>query len=428
MTEVRVTCLAIGDPHIKTKEVEYTDLMITEIIEIAKEVSPDFIVVLGDTLHTHDTIRGNPLARAVEFLRELRKISFLVLLIGNHDLRNNQVFITENDTAEHPFTALHDWDNTLVCDVAKTFTFKGITFCGVPYVPNGKYREAIRAFFSHQEFRGVKYTLDGDASEHGDLWSVDDPLNICGHIHEAQILGKRTPQDSLGNLIYVGTPIQQDHGANPDKGVALFTFPFNIEDSEFVPYGFAYDRIHLKTTPLRVQHRIVASDIETLTQIYNELLEINKSESKRLQLTKIRLSGTTAELQAVGNTPIIKELKRMKNTVVTHEPINITSVTILKTHIPEEERTFDKLIEIMLENEDTEVKDLYHKLFPLRRRFISTPKTPKGPKGPKVSPPKRVSSIKLNSVKRSDAASSSTPPPSEVPKVPVKRSIRIRRA
>lgn len=459
MSEGIVTCLAIGDPHIKTKEIEYTDLMIAEIIQIAMDTRPDFIVVLGDTLHTHDTIRGNPLSRAVEFLRELRKISFLILLIGNHDLRNNQVFIAEGDTAEHPFTALHEWDNTIVCDVAKTFTFKGVTFCGVPYVPNGKYREAIkdvdssviRAFFSHQEFRGVKYTLDGDASEDGDLWSLDDPLNICGHIHEAQILGKRHPTDTLGNLIYVGTPIQQDHGANPDKGISIFTFPCNANDPEFSPYGFTYDRIQLKTTPLRVQYRIPASDIETLTRVYNELLEITTGTgSGRLQLTKIRLSGTTSELQAIGNTPLIKDLRRMKNTVVTSEPINVAPVTILKTHVSEEDRTFERLIEIMLENEEPEVRGLYHKLFPARKRVASTVSTDK-----KLSPPKRpmtatptVSTnrikvpVKSNSpteVKLFPAASSSSsksrdpvedsPTPVSAPtsKVPIRRTIRIKR-
>lgn len=351
--------LAIGDPHIRTKEVEYTDLMIKETIEYAKKLQPDCIVVLGDTLHTHDSIRGNPLTRAVDFLRQLKDISYLVLLIGNHDLRNNQVIITEGEMPEHPFTALHDWDNTLVCDVAKTFTIKGITFCGVPYVPNGKYEQAIkgidiskiRAFFSHQEFRGVKYKLDGESSVNGDVWPQDRPLNVCGHIHEAQ--------EVAPNLIYVGTPIQQDHGADPDKGLGIFRFPEGTEGTEGIR-EFKYDRYHLKTTPIRVQHKIEVSDTEGIAAIYNDILEAQKNE--RLVLTKIVLRGTPAELQQVNKTPLIKDLRRLKYTTLVSDPVGVTTVTAVKTNLPEEARTFTKLVEVMLDR-DLVLKKLYNDIF-----------------------------------------------------------------
>ena len=364
-----VVCLTIGDPHIRTKEVEYTDLMLEEIVEIAQEIEPDFIVVLGDTLHTHDNIRGGPLSRAIRFLEKLRKISFLVLLIGNHDLRNNQVFLTDEPNPEHPFTALHHWENTLVCDVPKVFEIAGMSFCGVPFFPVGQYHEGIReidvpeirAFFSHQEFRGVRYHLSGDPSEDGDVWPEDYPLNICGHIHEAQELAK--------NLIYVGTPVQQDFGASPDKGVGIFNFQ-QLSSGEFT---YTYDRRRLLKPPTRVQYYIPGQDGQRLNELLKELQEID-ADPDVFQLTKIRLTGNPSELHAVSKSPIIKALKELDNVTVVNNPTEWNSTTLASssktTEGSTEVRTFDGFVHTMLEA-DPELKDVYASLFGALKKSTS---------------------------------------------------------
>ena len=49
-----ITALVIGDPHFKESNVKEMEQMTTKIIAIAKEKKPTFVVVLGDTLDTHE--------------------------------------------------------------------------------------------------------------------------------------------------------------------------------------------------------------------------------------------------------------------------------------------------------------------------------------------------------------------------------------
>src|SRR3990167_10502526 len=101
MSEV-IKCLAIGDPHFQTNNVKDILEFIERVVQVAVENSPDFIIVLGDLLHTHERIHTIPLKLATKLLKKLSKISPTFLIIGNHDLINNQQFLTSN----HAFNAL----------------------------------------------------------------------------------------------------------------------------------------------------------------------------------------------------------------------------------------------------------------------------------------------------------------------------------
>lgn len=353
-----IVAVVIGDPHIRTKEIEYSQLMMDEIVDISKKAQPDFIVVLGDILDTHNAIDSSPLTRATEFLFELHKIAKLIVLIGNHDLRNNRVYFRDVDVVEHGFRALHEWDNTIVCDKPKVFEIKGKKFCGVPYVPVGKYHDAISdvnideitAFFSHQEFYKVQYTLNDKPSTTGDRWSKKYPLNISGHIHEAQILSD--------NLIYVGTPIQQDHGASPDKGIGLFVFgrPSERNGSRL---SYTYERLPLSSVPLREQYFVSAENSDELTKL---LRRIKKKMKSRVLLAKIVISGTTTELKPVMKSKVVKDLRELEGVIVIPDIINFTPETINKLDVPKSAQTFKKLVEVSLK-EEPKLKELYNELF-----------------------------------------------------------------
>ena len=230
--------LIIGDPHFKADNAIDTGLMTLKIVEAALSETPDFIVVLGDVLHTHDLLRLDPVCRAINFLQRLRDISpHLYILIGNHDRPNNACYLT----SEHPFTALKDWLNTTVVDqvITRTHTIRSTgkiaSFTFVPYVPVGRFEEALltvglstdpakntapihlkemSGVFAHQEFKGAK--MGAIISEAGDLWPMGAPLCVSGHIHDYDEL--------LYNLVYPGTPIQHGYADKPDKTISVLYF------------------------------------------------------------------------------------------------------------------------------------------------------------------------------------------------------------
>ena len=95
------TVLAIGDPHFKVGNVAESEQMTDNLIKLALNIKPTFIVDLGDTLHRHETIHVSPLMRAENMLKQLSEIAPTYLLIGNHDRPNNSNFLTMNTLSMH---------------------------------------------------------------------------------------------------------------------------------------------------------------------------------------------------------------------------------------------------------------------------------------------------------------------------------------
>ena len=132
--EDKTTCIVIGDPHFMTKNIPEVELFIERIEKLAIEKQPDFIVSLGDLLHTHERLNTIALNKAYEFIERMRRIAPTYSIVGNHDMINNQQWLSKN----HWMNGMKEWDNTtvvdeVVCDtingkkVDKTF-FEGATF------------------------------------------------------------------------------------------------------------------------------------------------------------------------------------------------------------------------------------------------------------------------------------------------------------
>ena len=209
--------LCIGDPHYKKNNIVETKNMENRILSYAKKNKPDMIVVLGDILNDFENVTSPVLCRSILFLRKLRKISRLYVIIGNHDRINNQEYLTDI----HGFTALKEWKNTYVVDKPIFHEYKGCKFLFVPYVPNGTLLETLEPIdnwkeshmiFCHQEFMGCK--MGAFYSQNGDDWSLSYPLVVSGHIHQYQM-----PQE---NIIYTGTPIQHGYSDTQDKTISMF--------------------------------------------------------------------------------------------------------------------------------------------------------------------------------------------------------------
>ena len=163
-----IRALVIGDPHFKVSNTYETNLMVAAIFNIIQKNDYDIVVVLGDILDRHETIHVSPLTRAIDFLCKLIKIIPTFILIGNHDLKNNKQFMSE----EHPFTSLkyfcqsYEYNNDLgiksmIIDRTSTITIKNQKFVFVPYVPPGRFIEALEistgwndstCILAHKEF------------------------------------------------------------------------------------------------------------------------------------------------------------------------------------------------------------------------------------------------------------------------------------
>ena len=179
------------------------------------------------------------------------------------------------------------WNNTYIIDKGLKANIKGYNFAFVPYVPPGRFMDALNtidgslndfsAIFCHQEFYGAK--MGAIISQSGDIWDINKPLIISGHIHDYDRL--------QNNIIYVGTPIQHAFGDKSDKTVSEFSFN-NTTWSE-------------KRKDLGLIKRVI---------IYLTPQEIHTYNPPTNKLVKIVIRGDESEIKAIAKLEKIKILKK----------------------------------------------------------------------------------------------------------------------
>jgi DNA repair exonuclease SbcCD nuclease subunit len=216
--------IVIGDQHFKIDNVEEIDIFIEKITILITENKPDFIVLLGDLLDTHERIHAVPLNRAYKFIDNMRKISKTYILVGNHDMSDNQQFMSEN----HWLNALKEWNNVVIVDKIFYEIIDDMKFIFCPYVYVGRFEEALnlldtdwkdtKCIFAHQEFYGCK--MGAFNSIDGDKWELNYPQVISGHIHLNQ-----KPQD---NIYYPGSSLSVAFGESATNIVSEITFSEDI--------------------------------------------------------------------------------------------------------------------------------------------------------------------------------------------------------
>lgn len=221
--------LFIGDPHFQVSNIPEVELFMEKIINLATEKKPDIIVIAGDILHTHERLHTIALNKAYELVDNMRKITKTYVLVGNHDYIQNQQFLTDN----HWMNAMKEWKDTFIIDYVLKENINDETFVFSPYVPPGRFEEALKTMketwldanciFAHQEFAGCK--MGAIISVEGDKWPVDNPLVVSGHIHS-----KQRPQE---NIYYSGSAMQHAFGESEKNIIAYITFDknnYNIEE------------------------------------------------------------------------------------------------------------------------------------------------------------------------------------------------------
>ena len=221
--------IAIGDPHFKIKNIIQIDVFIEKQLVLVKEKKPHFIVVLGDLLHHHERIHALSLNKAYEFIDKLRQEAFTYILVGNHDMINNQQFLTKN----HWMNGLKEWANVKVIDTTYSTLINNHKFVFCPYVPPGRFIEALNVIewkdadiiFAHQEFYGCK--MGAIESEDGDKWDLELPYIVSGHIHSNQTIQP--------NIYYPGAAMQHAFGESEKNIIPYFELEenHNIKLEEF---------------------------------------------------------------------------------------------------------------------------------------------------------------------------------------------------
>jgi DNA repair exonuclease SbcCD nuclease subunit len=210
----RARFLAIGDPHFRQETLHLLDLYISRVLDVIREHNPDAVVILGDLLHTHERLHTTILNKAHDFVEAVSQVRPVHVLVGNHDYINNSQFLSSS----HWMNGMKKWPNVRIVDEVVVTEINGVRAVMCPYVPPGRFREALGEnitgadlVFCHQEFKGCK--MGAIVSVEGDEWFDDDPYVISGHVHDKQRLAH--------NLYYAGSSLQHAYGESHDKTIAL---------------------------------------------------------------------------------------------------------------------------------------------------------------------------------------------------------------
>jgi len=276
--------IIIGDQHFKVDNIEEVDLFISKVEEVVSNIKPDFVVLLGDLLDTHERIHSVPLNRAYKFINTIRNICRTFVIVGNHDMEHNGVYLE----SKHWLNALKEWDNVTIVDKVIYEIIDEKKFIFSPYVYVGRFEEALntldtewkdsKCIFAHQEFYGCK--MGAFNSIDGDKWDVDFPNVISGHIHLNQ-----KPQK---NIYYPGSSLSVAFGETAKNIIAKLEF--NNNEKEYI-----LDEIELELP----KKKIIYINSEEVDNI-----DIPKTEDK----IKLSISGEYEEFKTFKKTKKYKEL------------------------------------------------------------------------------------------------------------------------
>jgi DNA repair exonuclease SbcCD nuclease subunit len=217
--------LFIGDPHIKTDNHDEINILLLQLESICEEQKVDRIIIGGDLMHYHERIFTQALNKTLEFVTRLSLKCPVDILVGNHDMINNQQFLNSN----HWLNVFHSYHHVTVIDKPIKRILKDFVYLLCPYVYPGRFIEALETLgewkqcnmiFAHQEFKGCK--MGAIVSTEGDDWKAEYPQVISGHIHDNQ---------TVNNIYYPGSPLQHAFG-DTDKRVVCIIENGDIRDIE----------------------------------------------------------------------------------------------------------------------------------------------------------------------------------------------------
>lgn len=331
-----ITVLVVGDMHFRRKHMKESLELSEKIIKKAQTIKPNFIVLLGDTLDSHEQSHNAPFRAAYSLIETLSEISKVFFIIGNHDIVDEKEFLSD----KHFFGPLKYYPNVTLVDRVMCTKFNSHTFIFCPYTPTGRLIEALNSMpykdiaweistciFAHQEMRGCSYNQQVSTS--GDVWDSTYPPLISGHIHEAQKIGK--------NIYYPGSAVQVKSNENPDK--RIWKVVFDTEGK-------------LKITKINLH-------IKFIKKIDMNIEDIDKFDQKLVEsyYVILNLEGLRDEFKIFKKSAIYTELK--KKGVNIHFIPKTTDNSDLKF---EEDASFRNIFESLVQKSDENTKKAYKHL------------------------------------------------------------------
>ena len=385
---VNTKFLVIGDPHFKTSNVPESEDFIAKCIDLVNTECPDFIIILGDVLHEHERLHTIPLNIAYDFIKAMSSLTKTYVIVGNHDMINNQQFLNQN----HWMNSMKEWPNTTIVDIPTTLHHNGKTYMFCPYVPNGRLREALSSYktsstnelvipdrtdtpsdpdptdpdptdpdptdpiwksstiiFAHQEFLNCK--MGAIISQDGDSWDKSLPPVISGHIHHNQTLLD-------GYIYYPGSAMQNAFG-DPNNILAIVDVQSDSpsdspsdssSESNLLPYNLREIDLMLR------KKRIVYHDLDAIDTIDVDKL-LNSKDA-----IKLSLSGNYDDYKIFTKTPISKQLANNGIVIVHKNKKQIKDKTIpTDSENPniQENTDYDESNPIIFDSDDS-VEKLVH--------------------------------------------------------------------
>ena len=342
----KLNILCIGDQHFKTNNIQEIEIFLVKLESYLKDNidNIDIIISLGDLLDDHSRVHITPLNLAIKYIQLLTSFRFTYQIIGNHDAYSNEIFLSDN----HWANCLKHLPNLEVVDRVISRTHKDFNFILCPFVPDGRFNEALntipswkdaKCIFSHVTIRGTEMA-NSIINKDSDIWELSYPLLISGHIHGSQWVQK--------NMYYTGSVMQVNIDENPDKHIALLS---------------------VTSTDLIITE--IKLDLPTKERIYlniNDLADFKVPEFNNTKYALI-ISGSYEEFKAFKNSGLYKELCKNPYIVNGSKGIMFKSALksdILLSHIKERSnrhnkiQTFTELLsEAILAENNTMLTHLY---------------------------------------------------------------------
>ncbi|MCP4120871.1 MAG: hypothetical protein GY751_03880 [Bacteroidetes bacterium] len=262
-----ISILAIGDQHFNIGNSVITDKLEQEVLKIIQTRNPDYVVLMGDLLCNFSNTNIGPFDRAMRFVKSIlttckhtdTTIPYLFVLIGNHDRRNNSVYLGD----EHFLNPLKLWPNTIVVDDVLTYTLTdrchkvAANALFAPYVADGRFDEAVHSSVNDCISLCLAHQMFDVSSPTGDPILDHYPLIVSGHVHDYYESDK---------LIYTGSPYQTTYGESADKSVSILEYndtdnkwtttriKMNITNKKTV--SITFDQFAKKKNPKQFKHDI----------------------------------------------------------------------------------------------------------------------------------------------------------------------------
>lgn len=356
--------LVIGDQHFKVDNLEQVDIFISSLKKLLETNKYDFIVSGGDLLDTHERLHTLCLNKADQYLKLLCSFAKTFVLVGNHDMINPSQFLTTN----HWLNVYKNWtDNLIIVDQVINYKVGDKTVIFAPYVPDGRFVEALNTndrwseanlIFCHQTLDGVK--MGAITAENVEEWKDDYPNLIAFHVHDSQTVKK--------NLFYTGSCMQHSFGESSKKYLyEVVDRPDLIKVSKTLKNVMMNKEIVLNRIDLNLpKKKIIHLFTEELDEIKTSK-DVEKLIPKNLLTNEYQLklvvSGSSTDFKMLKKRTEIKKLFDKYKVVFKNEVLKCEKDSDQVREIISFNDEFDLMLTDFLKSKEAGLLDFYKSLF-----------------------------------------------------------------